>query len=377
VTQTIFSQQQQVVSNGDVANLQQWLAQQGLYHGPIDGKYSDEFSGALGHWQKSQGLVSTGTVDFATLAHVHEQVSALSGHGNGTLDPKVRQMVVDHYGAGMAAYLNTELGPIIIDAAKAGNTTDILYGKLSQTQYWQNTQQSAKNWDQLKVTDPASARSKLDGARLMVQQQAQSLGLTLTSAQLNQLSDDAVRYDWIAPGNRGLMTNIMVNTIKTNPALMQSGGGYASALDQVKATAANYLVKVDDKGASDMAAKLVQGVIQDKDVADYYGRLAKARHPGLAHVIDAGTDLKTFLDPYRQDIAKEMDLSPDAVDFINDPRWSKLLDYNPDGKGPRMATTAEALEVARSQPEWWNTTNGKAAGASLGLSLARGMGIQT
>lgn len=360
----------------EVQNMQRILASEGVYHGPVDGRFSDQFSSALAQYQRSHGLVVTGTLDFQTQSFTAQQMQALSGHPAAELDPKVRQLVTSTYGTGMASYLSVpELGNILVEAAKAGWSVDRLNGALAQTHYWQTTQQTARAWDQLQVTDPGEARSQLQQASLFVRQQAQGLGINLSAGQLSQLTEDAVRFGWVQPANHGLLTEILVNTLKANPKVMQAGGGYATALDTVKANAADYLVKVDDKGASNLAAKLVQGEVQDKDVADYYARLAKAQHPGLAHVIDSGVTLGQYLDPYRQAIAKEMDLSPDGVDFINDPRWSKLLDYNPDGKGPRMATMDEALQVARSQPEWWGTTNGRSTGASLGLALARGMGI--
>lgn len=368
---------------GDAAQIQhfeQIFRAQGIYHGPVDGRYNPEFIQALQHWQTAQGLPVTGNLDFASTAHMNAQMQALSG-GGAKIDPKVRQLVISQYGAGMAAYLSTSMGPAIVAAAQHRETTDELFGRLSQTPYWQQTSQAARQWDQLTVTDPAEAHAQLGMAQASVTAMAHQLGLRLTTQQLRTLSEDAARFGWTSSGNRQVLTDIMVNTLKADPVLMQAGGSYASALDSAKAAAASYLIKTTDAGSADLAGRLASGEITDKEVNDYYQRQAEAmfaHQPDIVNILKTGTTLAQYLDPYKQTIAKELDISPDAVDFINDKRWSGLLHYQgADGKGqPRMATLDEAAQVARQQPQWWSTTNGRAAGATMALGIARGFGIQ-
>jgi peptidoglycan hydrolase-like protein with peptidoglycan-binding domain len=71
----------------NVAALQGALTSTGHYHGPVDGKWSDELEQAVKAYQQSQQLPQTGAVDAATLASLLHASSAAGGSSTTTASP--------------------------------------------------------------------------------------------------------------------------------------------------------------------------------------------------------------------------------------------------------------------------------------------------
>jgi len=87
---------------------------------------------------------------------------------------------------------------------------------------------------------------------------------------------------------------------------------------------------------------------------------AKAQYYWLAPAIDSGVTLKEYFQPHRQTIAKLMEVSEDSVDFINNPKWNKVVRHvPPDQEGVREMNLGEVERYVREQEEWKATGNAK------------------
>jgi uncharacterized protein (DUF2236 family) len=71
-----------------------------------------------------------------------------------------------------------------------------------------------------------------------------------------------------------------------------------------------------------------------------------------------------MLAPTRDQIAKELELTPDAVDLM-DPKWrSMVTTTDPKTNEVRAATLTEVVRSARRAPEWAKTNNSKSLAAN-------------
>jgi len=87
---------------------------------------------------------------------------------------------------------------------------------------------------------------------------------------------------------------------------------------------------------------------------------AKAQYYWLAPAIDSGVTLKEYFQPHRQTIAKLMEVSEDSVDFMNNPKWNKVVRHvPPDQEGVREMNLGEVERYVREQDEWKATSNAK------------------
>jgi hypothetical protein len=92
----------------------------------------------------------------------------------------------------------------------------------------------------------------------------------------------------------------------------------------------------------------------------------------LAPAIDSGVTLKEYFQPHRETIAKLMEVSAESVDFMNDPKWNKVVRYTPpDQEGVREMNLGEVEKYVRQQDEWKATGNAKSMAAEAAASIGR------
>jgi hypothetical protein len=78
-------------------------------------------------------------------------------------------------------------------------------------------------------------------------------------------------------------------------------------------------------------------------------------------------------DSLRQDAAKTMEVDPSSIDFLNNPVYSKVLDYVPPGSPNgvhRVMTSSEMDQYLKTQPAWGYTQGARDQAAQLEQTIA-------
>jgi hypothetical protein len=119
------------------------------------------------------------------------------------------------------------------------------------------------------------------------------------------------------------------------------------------------------------ADQIARGIKTKEDFNTAMEIQAMHRYPHLAERIRGGETLADIVNPLREKVANELELGGvGAVDVQHSPIWSKLMSFHdPNTKKTRLMTESEAMVLARQQPAWWRTSNGKQMDADMANKL--------
>lgn len=248
----------------------------------------------------------------------------------------------------LAGFLNhPEIGPILRQAANENWDELKLYGRVTQTNFWKNTNAAARTWWQLTNEDPAEARRLVGQTAATIQNKAQSLGLNMNSQQIASLAATATQNGWTdAQTVDMIMQQVNWSTIEA--------GDLTALRDNVKAIAGDYLVGVNDETAQNYAARIASGEMSMEGVRSAMLKQAKSRFGWMADELDQGITVKQYLQPIRDTIARELEVAPESID-LTDSKWLKHVETRGEDGQLRAATMNEAMLSARREPQWANT----------------------
>jgi hypothetical protein len=93
-------------------------------------------------------------------------------------------------------------------------------------------------------------------------------------------------------------------------------------------------------------------------------------YPHLRQQITEGQTMADIFQPYRAVIAEELELGGAENVSMNATEWSQLAQWRDPKTGEiRLPTMSEVTTLARSKPQWWNTSRGRQADAAGTKSL--------
>lgn len=252
-------------------------------------------------------------------------------------------------------------------------TSAQLQAALRATEYYQSTDQTARNWDILQATDPATAGQQAADTKRMFEDLQRQLGVTLSTAggfssQSFQLFTRAVREGWDE--------NRMRYEILAAAGKSASGGEVASTAAQIRQLANDYGIVLSDQAIMDYATKMAQGAETAESVKGYILTQAKSLYPWMADQIDRGFTVRQIADPYLQLAQQELGIDPSTVN-LTDPKWSKLLSsVDPKTGQKTMMPLDSALAMIRTDPSFGydTTSQGRQSATMLATQLQKSFG---
>ena len=287
--------------------------------------------------------------------------------------------VVQKYGQAMAPYLyNPEIGPILLKAAREGWAEDVTRLALQNTQYWKNTVETMRNWEVLQFTDPAAANRQLDESLAVVRDTLSNFGIDwLSESDQRRLANDRIAMNW-SENNDAMFKDIVGNLLNQSPKRNEElVGSVGNLMAQLKANAAQQLLTLDNASAYNYATRISQGdsTLEAYNVA--FRQQAKVKAPWAAQMIDDGVMLADLFDQHRQRIGQQLEVDPESIDLVNDPRWRSVVNYtDPKTNQIRAMTETEAEILARQQPEWSNTATANDQASQLTDTLSTTWGVR-
>lgn len=192
----------------------------------------------------------------------------------------------------------------------------------------------------------------------------------LPDQDFNAIAWKAAQNNWDIEQIRDMLADQINFETAKNP------GFVSDIVNQSKAAASDYFVKLSEEEALGFAKKVASGDLDPQSIKTEMARRAKAQYSWLSGAIDSGATLKEYFDPHRKTIAEMMEISPESVDFVNNPEWSVVINRPPDASDStrREMSLSEVQQLVRSKDKWSTTQNARSVAADGAAAVASVLG---
>jgi len=252
----------------------------------------------------------------------------------------------------------------LLTKAVAGNWSPTKFQSNFIASAWFRSQSEAqRRWFILGATDPGEAK---DQTRLMNESiiaQMRRLGVVGTSAEIANIRNYAL--------SRGLKADDF--SVQNAIVRLAEKGGRATVGAWTTTAEAVRQMAFDEfqwPVPAHVQKKWTQWIVTgQRTMEDYQAQLsreAQKRLPHMAERLQRGETVGDIIGPYRQLIAEELELGGPGEVKMSNPKYRSLMGIrDPKTKQMRMMTESEVLKLARDTPEWWKTSKGRQADASM------------
>lgn len=224
--------------------------------------------------------------------------------------------------------------------------------ELRKTKWFKTHSEAMRKAELQRKTDPRTWEANLNQARASIRDIAAKMGAQLSDASLTKIATNVLNFGW----NDSQIQDTLAGSIKMG-AKDTWGGQAAVNADQLKQLAYNNGVRIGDKQLRDWLVRLGAG----EDIAGfeaYIKNTAKGAFPGFEEQLDAGMNVRDIADPYMQQMASTLELSPDSIDLFDPTIRKALQTTDADGKITQKPMWQFEQEL-RKDTRWLNTTNAR------------------
>jgi hypothetical protein len=254
-----------------------------------------------------------------------------------------------------------------VDAAiKGGWTPQRLEGEIKNTNWWKTRTDSQRKYDLLSKEQPGEIKRQVDAAQSTILSQAEAMGVTITATKAKEYALQAVRDG----KSQQEITLALANSFKF-PTAPSDGGpavekGQAGVIaTQIRDMASAYGVSVKDADLLSMTQKVLGGAADPQAFEDTFRESAKALYSPIADILDKGTTLRQFVDPYLNIASQQLGISAEMMNLA-DTKWTGMIQQG------KVLTADEWTRTLRTDPTYeWNKTEG-AKREAMGLVSALG-----
>lgn len=202
----------------------------------------------------------------------------------------------------------------------------------------------------------APTPEQIAAAAAAVKNRAGELGRPITDDEITFVATTIVRDGW----NSAQLDDWLLG----DPTKVTDPGLVTASVDQIRQMASNQLLTVSDATARGWAERINSGEMTTDAVQSIFQQQALGEFGWAAESIKAGINMKDMLAPARDQIAKELEVTPETVDLM-DPKWRGMVTTtDPQSGAVRAATLTEVTRSARKAPEWAKTNSSKQLAAN-------------
>jgi len=275
------------------------------------------------------------------------------------------EMVQQNYPSLAWLVNDPEIGPLLLQAVdpNTGFDANTFQSKLQETNWFRSRSRQERENEILAHTDPATLQAEQYGYHAELRALANEFGASLNDAQVTWLTAVGLNGGYAA--NSAIMRDSIAALVDPRQAALGFGSA-GEAKHAVESLArGQWFANVNGLNLGQWGTSIVAGRDSLESVNARYASEAWNMYPHLREQITGGQTLADIVNPYRQIIAEELEMgSVEQVD-MNNPEWRQLLQWRDPASGEiRLPTASEVQTMARSRPQWWNTSNGREADAS-------------
>jgi hypothetical protein len=194
---------------------------------------------------------------------------------------------------------------------------------------------------------------------------AAKAGVTISDANAQQFALDMMKYGWDANQLQAAVANtIWVKAAP--PAGAKPGDGRSwvlnsdagAVINQLQAAQGQYFMNYSPQVLQSWAQNIAAGTQTIDQFTAQLKQDASLKWTGMAPQISKGYTPNQIVDNMRQEAAKTLEVDPSSVNFVNNPTYSKILDYVPPGTKDgvhRIMTLSEMDQYLKATPQFAGT----------------------
>lgn len=220
--------------------------------------------------------------------------------------------------------------PVGMDAAGVAEYAKEAVRRVSQTDWYHNTDEKSRLWHGLQNSDPAEAQTRVRKQTGTFQRMATKMGINIAPDRLSALAESSLKFDWTPED----IQSALGAEFKYDPT-NQTQNTTVSAMRQ---KASQYLVPLSAQAIEQWTSGLLSGTYTEADYDQYLKDMAKSMFPQLSAAIDSGKSVAQWLDPYKQIASNNLDLPAESIDFA-DPKWKTALEQVDPKTGEKSVMT--------------------------------------
>lgn len=224
--------------------------------------------------------------------------------------------------------------------------------ELRNTHWFKHHSEAARNAQVLQATDPKTWAAKTNQAAATIKDMAVKMGAQLSDETLRRITNNVLTFGW----NDAQIQDTLAGSIKMGS--QETYGGQAAVnAETLRALAHNNGVKIGDTQLRQWLVRIGAG----EDISgfeQYVRNMAAGAFPGFEEQVKNGMNVRDLADPYIQQMAQTLELSPDSIDLF-DPTIRKTLQAT-DETGKIAAKPLWQFERdLKKDPRWLQTNNAR------------------
>ena len=293
----------------------------------------------------------------------------------GAVTPKLDEKeLAERYGFA-ASFLNSvpDLKKLFQDAVAGGWSAQMFTAKLRDTNWYRNMSADERKWAAEWETDPATARAKLESAKVKARQYAAKLGM-VENAELDKRIEEAAMGLVSKGWDESQMRYFLGQYVYFGGDQREGEGG--AAFDELRRFAYNMGVELNGDWYAERARNIVRGIATIQDNKNEIIKLAKAQFPQWQEQIDGGQTVADIAQPYLQTMATILELPSGSVNLFDNTIKKALNNVDP----KTMERTAKPMwqfeNELREDPRWKQTKNAQDSMFQVGHKILADFGVK-
>ena len=245
--------------------------------------------------------------------------------------------------------------------------------ELQDSNWFKNHSDAWRQSEYLRLTDPKTYQSRVTEIRQQLADAAGSLGIEVNKDQLQEWSEQALRFGW----DQAKINNVLANSVKIGGKHGETvGGSLADTKNRLEGFAWANGVHVSNKTMQKWLRQVVRGNSTVEEYEEYITKQAAAKFPNWQKQIKAGMTMPEIAEPYRQTMAQMLEVNPADIGLFDSTIARALSQKNEEG-GYDSMTLTDFEDMLRRDPRWEHTDNAREVVAGIGASLAQTFGFLT
>jgi peptidoglycan hydrolase-like protein with peptidoglycan-binding domain len=331
-------------SGSDVRRLQKELIAAGFNVGPsgADGQFGPDTERALRKYQRSKGMEVDGSAGPKTLRK-------LGIGGGGKKDKPVSEKLAQEFGwAAATIEAIPEIESLFRRAVAKTWTPEKFQLEIKKTNWYKKNGDAARVALSLKTTDPATWNQQVKNFTQTITNKAAQMGASLSAQDVRRMSENYFTYGW----DDANLTRAIGKFVKSKNGTMFGVAG--AAMEEFREYAAGMGVTLSQKWLDGNSSKVAMGTASTDTVLANIRQMAVSTWPQFKDRILAGESVSEIAEPYIQQMAATLELSPESI-TLKDKKIKAALSARGDDGKPSQKSVWQFEQDLRKDPRWRKT----------------------
>lgn len=284
--------------------------------------------------------------------------------------PKTQSEWAEYYGWALALLKSdSSLWKLFQDSIKGNYTSQKFVAELKKTSWYQKNGESARKALALKHTDPKTWQERVRVIFNEIQGLAGQMGIKANWQTYWDMAEDAFTFGW-----SNSMLKKHLSTYLTTGKNGAYGGDAGESEAQLQQYAYSMGIKLDSGTVHGWLKGILNGSRTLQDYKGYIQKTAMNAFPGLAEQIKGGMSVMDIADPYRQSMARILEVNGESITLDDQTVRGALSKVGEDGKAGTMPLW-EFENQLRKDPRWLKTNNARQGLNSVGRGVLKDFGL--